>query len=32
MNFDYQELIQLKFIKFPSFINIIKSKGNGIVG
>jgi len=32
MNFEIQELIQLKFQKYPSFINITKRKGNGIVG
>jgi len=32
MNFENQELVQLKFQKFPSFINIINTKGNGIVG
>jgi len=32
MNFENQESIQLKFQKFPSFINITNSKGNGIVG
>jgi len=32
MNFEIQELIQLKFQKYPSFINITNSKGNGIAG
>jgi len=32
MNFEDQKLILSQFHKFPSFINIINSKGNGTVG
>jgi len=32
MNSENQELIRLKFHKFPSFNDIINKKGKGIVG